>query len=170
MNSIASNLVGQTTLRRTLSILVALLLVWLALDGVAGFWVGFGFALLAAVVGATLIPAEGRFVRPARLPAFAVFFVIESFRGAIDVAQRAFRPRMGLDLQLVNYPIRLPAGKPRTLLVAVVSLLPGTLSAALRADGNCLLIHSLTGNPEPAVRSLEARIARLFAIDLTDGD
>lgn len=153
--------------RRMLPILLLLLLVWTALDGFSSLWVGLTFALLAAAAGAILAPPASAAVRLSRLPAFAVFFVVESVRGAMDVAVRAFRPRMVLDLQLVSYSIRLPPGTPRTLLVAVVSLLPGTLSAALRAQDNSLLIHSLTGNPRPAVRALEAQIARLFALELS---
>lgn len=158
----------RSLVQRMLPILLLLLLVWLSLDGFSSLWVGLLFALLGAVAGAIMVPPDSHAVRLIRLPVFAVFFILESVRGAMDVAVRAFRPRMGLDLQLASYSIRLPAGKPRTLLVAVVSLLPGTLSASLRAKDNCLLIHSLTGNPRPAVRSLEVQIARLFALDLTE--
>lgn len=168
MNPQTLHSTDRSLVRRMLPIFFLLLLVWLALDGVSSLWVGLAFAALGAAVGAILSPPATHGVRLSRLPAFAVFFIFESVRGAIDVAVRAFRPRMGLDLELASYSIRLPAGKPRTLLVAVVSLLPGTLSAALRAEDNCLLIHSLTGNPRPAVRSLEVQIARLFALDLTE--
>lgn len=154
-------------MRRMLPSLPLLLVVWLALDGINSPLVGLAVIVLAAAAGAWLAPASRQPVRLSRLPVFAAYFVYESLRGAVDVALRAFRPRMNLDLQLVSYSLALPAGKPRTLLVAVVSLLPGTLSAALRAEDNRLLIHSLTGNPEPAVRSLEAQIARLFDLDVT---
>ncbi len=153
--------------RRMPPIVFLLLVVWLALDGVSSPLVGFAVIVLAAAAGAWLAPPGPQSLRLSRLPVFAAFFVYESIRGAVDVALRAFRPRMDLDLQLVGYSIALPAGRPRTLLVAVVSLLPGTLSAALHAEDNRLLVHSLTGNPEPAVRSLEVQIARLFGCDGT---
>lgn len=168
MNATAFDKLNRSVARHTLVLFVLLLLVWLVLDGSSSVAVGIFFSLAAALAGAWLAPPSPRPLRLLRLPAFAVYFLIESVRGAIDVAWRAFRPNMPLDLRLVTYRLCLPAGKPRTLLVAVVSLLPGTLSAALDADRNSLLVHSLVGNPRPPVQSLERQIARLFAIELAE--
>ncbi|MES9944702.1 MAG: Na+/H+ antiporter subunit E [Candidatus Thiodiazotropha sp.] len=49
----------------------------------------------------------------------------------LDVAWRAFHPRMPITPELIVYPLRLPPGLPRVILVNTVSLLPGTLGTEL---------------------------------------
>jgi multicomponent Na+:H+ antiporter subunit E len=97
---------------------------------------------------------------------FVPFFARQSLAGAIDVASRALRPRMPLRPGLVRVPLRLPAGAPRVALANVISLLPGTLSANLRAEH--VLIHALDPEPElpDRVRDLEARIGAIFGLAL----
>ena len=118
-------------LARGTSIFVALLLVWIGLDGTDDVWGG------VAVAG---------------------YFVAESFRGAADVAWRALRRDLPIDPHLVRYDVTLPPGPARTLLAGVVSLLPGTLTADVDGDGATLTVHAITPHPEGALRALEARI------------
>ena len=56
---------------------------------------------------------------------------IDILKGGVYVAWRAFDPRMPITPELIEYPLRLPPGLPRVILVNMVSLLPGTLSAEL---------------------------------------
>lgn len=150
-----------------LQIFAGLLLVWLVLDGsadVASLAAGCTAAALGAWVGTRLAPPGPGRLRLRALPGFAAYFVVESLRGALDVAWRALHRRLPISPQLATHPIALPPGKPRTLLVSVVSLLPGTLSAELSQADNSLCVHAITPGALAGVRELESRIAALFGL------
>jgi multicomponent Na+:H+ antiporter subunit E len=146
-----------------IQVFAVLLPVWFVLDAGQNLWVGIVAAFLGAMVGAFVAPATPYGWRPLQLLSFAGFFVLESLRGAADVAWRALHPRLPIDPHLERYEISLAPGKPRTLFVSVVSLLPGTLSADLSADGRLLEVHAITGDPGEALRRLERRIDTLFS-------
>lgn len=152
-----------------LQVFAVLLPVWLVLDGANSLWVGVVASALGAWLAARLVPVAPHGWHPLRFFAFAGYFLWESLRGAADVAWRALHPRLPIEPRVVPYEISLPAGKPRTLLVSVVSLLPGTLSADLSADGRVLQVHALTPDAEDSVDALERRIARLFGLPSEDG-
>ncbi|MEX0915026.1 MAG: Na+/H+ antiporter subunit E [Wenzhouxiangellaceae bacterium] len=143
---------------------VILFALWLVFDGLDGWPVG----LLAAVIGGGLAAwlAEGPpfWWNPFRLVEFAGFFLFESFRGGIDVAWRSLHPRLPVTPGFFEHDIALPKGQPSTLLISVISLLPGTLSAELVRDDHVLVVHSLSSGGEQAVARLEHRIARLFSL------
>ena len=145
-------------LARGTSIFVALLLVWIVLDGTGDVWVGVVAAALGAGLGVWVAPPASVTVRFWGGVAFAGYFVAESFRGAADVAWRALRRDLPIDPHLVRYDVTLPPGPARTLLAGVVSLLPGTLTADVDGDGATLTVHAITPHPEGALRALEARI------------
>ena len=94
---------------------------------------------------------------------FLPYFLVESLRGGVDVAARAFHPRLPLAPALLDYPLRLPPGPARVVMADAVSLLPGTLSAEL--DGAVLRVHVLDHRrrPREQLAALEARIAALTA-------
>ncbi|MGY6588027.1 MAG: Na+/H+ antiporter subunit E [Wenzhouxiangella sp.] len=149
---------------RALGVFLALLAVWWVLDGSEYLWLGLLAAGLGTALAVALATPRRDRLRPGRLPGFVVFFLVESVRGGMDVALRAFRPRLPIHPHCFDYALSLPAGKPRLLLVSVTSLLPGTLSADLSADGQTVRIHAINESPQEAVRALEAQVARLFAI------
>jgi multicomponent Na+:H+ antiporter subunit E len=68
-------------------------------------------------------------------------FLWRSLLGGIDVARRAFDPRMPLKPGWVRYPTQLPPGAARVALGSELSLMPGTLAAG--SDGDALLVHCL---------------------------
>jgi multicomponent Na+:H+ antiporter subunit E len=139
---------------------------WLLLGGAGAWHVGLPAALAGAVAGTWLVPGEPYRWRPLRLLGFVAWFVLASLRGGLDVAWRAFRPRMPLAPGFADYPLSLPAGPPRTLMLSVVSLLPGTLSADLDAERNLLCVHYLAPEMAAALAPLERRIAHLFGLEL----
>lgn len=145
-----------------------LLLVWVVLDGVGDLVVAVGAAAMGAVLAAHLAPTDPARVRLAAVPAFLRFFLVESFRGATDVAWRAVRRDLPIDPHLVRYRVALPPGPGRTLLAGVVSLLPGTLTADVTDSGDTLTVHAITTDPQRAVRALEVRVAALFGATLED--
>lgn len=98
--------------------------------------------------------------RTAALIAFAGYFVGRSLIGGADVAWRALHPRLPIEVHELAYPLALRGDASRTLFVAVISLLPGTLACGL--DGDRVRLHSISGDPTGQARALEGRIARLF--------
>ncbi len=144
---------------------VALLLgvLWWALAGNRAWGFGLAFILCGALAGATLAPVRLWRIKPLRLPGFIGFFLRQSWLGGWDVARRALRRDLPLEPRWARWPLGLPPGQPRTLMIGVVSLLPGTLSADLRED--TLWVHSLAGDPRPGLAELEQRVSRLFGLE-----
>jgi multicomponent Na+:H+ antiporter subunit E len=93
---------------------------------------------------------------------FFIFFLKSSIFSGLDVVRRVFDPRLPLDPAMIEYPLSLTSSAARTLFICTVSLLPGTLSAAL--EGHTLVIHALdTGRPvENELNIIENRVAAVF--------
>jgi len=138
---------------------------WLVFDGLDGWPVGLLAALIGGGLAAWLADSEPFWWNPLRLVEFAGFFLFESFRGGIDVALRSLHPRLPVMPRFFEHDIVLPQGQPSTLLISVISLLPGTLSAELSPEDHVLVVHSLSPGGELAVARLERRIARLFSLE-----
>lgn len=138
---------------------------WVLAEGNSDSW-GMGAASVAGALAASLYLAPPGAVRlsPAGLLGFAGFFLIQSVKGGIQVAARAFRPDMDLAPALVEVPVALPAGLPRVLLVNTLNLLPGTVG--IRLEGDRLRLHVLDARlaTTEEVRETEARIARMLGV------
>ena len=145
--------------------LLALALWWVLAEGnLQGLGFGLAFALLAALASLRLLP-QTPWLNVSRLLAwlrFIPFFLLQSLLGGIDVARRAFHPRMPLYPSIISYPLGLAKGWPRVFFLNTVSLLPGTL--AVKLEGDTVRIHLLDGRGDPmsALRQVEARVAALF--------
>ena len=138
---------------------------WVLTDGAApSWWIGVPAVLLAVAASAALLP-PGPFVWY-ELLRFVPFFVMRSLLGGADVAWRAFHPAMPIAPDLIEYPIRLPPGLPQVFMVNTISLLPGTLSAAL--DRGILKVHVLDSRSDflAELETVEQRMARIFGISL----
>ncbi len=150
-------------------VFMALFLIWLALNGGSAWGAGLAFSALGALIGATLAPGKPSLWRPWQTLSFATYFLRQSLRGGLDVACRALHPRLPVQPHFVNHALRLPAGPPRTLLVGLVSLLPGSLCADLDLTRNVLRVHLLAEGGGDGLDELESRIAALFGLDLDGG-
>lgn len=143
------------------------LLVWWSLsDGnVQSWWIGVPAVSFAVIASVALLPPVP--LVWLELLRFAPFFFQRSLLGGADVAWRAFHPRLPIAPELIDYPLRLPPGLPRVILINTVSLLPGTLSAEL--DGQILKVHVLDGLGDfmPELEVLEQRVARMSGVSLT---
>lgn len=149
-------------LQGALYLLPLFLLLWYALTDGRGWAFGMLAVAVAAATAAALSPgAQGRRrVSPAGLLQFGAHFLRRSLEGGIDVAWRALHPAMPLVPREEWRPLDLPAGPGRTLFVAVVSLLPGTL--VCEDAGGRVLIHSISTAPQEKLDALEARVVRAF--------
>lgn len=160
---------GSGWLRRVLSRSIVLGILWWVLGGSdpLWWWVGLPAVGLAVMVSLSLAPASMQQRWRARgVVLFVPFFCFQSLRGGIDVARRAFDPRLPLHPSLVRYPFRLMDWPSRVFMANAVSLLPGTLSADL--DEHHLLVHALDQDlPVMAqLHALETRVAHLFCVAL----
>ncbi len=144
----------------------------------AGFWalltearrdswiVGGPVVLAASLVAVHLAPRDRCRWSVIGLLGFGPHFVRSSIMGGIDVAWRSMHPRLPIDPQMIEYPLRLPAGTARTFFMNVVNLLPGTVSADVGKD--VLTVHVMDVN-QPMQRNLatlEDAVAKLFAMRL----
>lgn len=143
-------------------VFAVLLLIWIALNGFSGLVIGSLAALAGASLGAWLVPEAPYPWRPWRWLVFIAFFLWESFKGGSDVAARAVLPSLPIEPRFHDHAITLPAGKPTTLLVSFISLLPGTLSVALDQQHQRLVVHALTDNAMDSVVRLERQLGRIF--------
>lgn len=160
---------GALRRRWGLGLFPPLLMVWLALNGGSGWLVGIAAAAAGAAVGATLSPGHAYPWRPVKLLAFCGYFLLQSLRGGIDVARQALHPDLPIEPCWVEYRLRLPAGQPRTLMLALANLLPGSLVADLDPRTGTVRVHVLARGFEPDLEGLETRIAAIFGLPVGPG-
>ena len=154
---------GARVRRFAVTLVLAALLWWVLAEG-QGFssplsWL----AVLGAACSTLVLPVSRPFrLSPAALPRFAAFFLRASIMGGVDVARRALSPSMHLEPGFVRYTTSLPHGAALTFFMAVISLLPGTLS--VRLQGRLLTVHVLdTGLPiRESLEALETHVSRVF--------
>jgi multicomponent Na+:H+ antiporter subunit E len=133
----------------------------------AGIAADLGIGLLASAMATLaslrlLPPASGRF-RAGALIRFVGHVMWQSVLAGIDVARRAFDPRLPLKPGYVAFPTRLPPGTGRAVFGAVTGSIPGTLPVGTDLDGN--LIYHCLDLDQPVVASLardEALLRRVW--------
>jgi multicomponent Na+:H+ antiporter subunit E len=158
---------GPLPIARTLALRLALfaLLWWVLTEGQPGSWpLGALFAVMATALSLSLSrPAPWSALGFAR---FVPFFLWWSLRGGVDVAWRACAPSLPIAPGMLTYRLRLPPGRARIFMTAVISLLPGTLSAEIVR--NRLFVHVLDqrASTEADLAALETRVAGIFRIGL----
>jgi multicomponent Na+:H+ antiporter subunit E len=102
---------------------------------------------LLATVAATwtslrLLPCTPGRLHLGALVKLIVNFLWQSIVAGVDVARRAFDPRLPLRPGLVSYPVGIPAGTGRAAFGALTSLMPGTVPVGTDPDG-ALVYHCL---------------------------
>ncbi|WP_026181626.1 Na+/H+ antiporter subunit E [Thioalkalivibrio sp. ALJ7] len=150
--------------RRAVATVVGAAILWWILAGPEALLEPLALLAMLLAGGASLLLPVGRPLplRPRAIPALLGFFLRSSFVGGLDVARRALHPRLPIEPAFVTYRSELAHGPPLTLFMAVVSLLPGTLS--VRLEGRLLTLHVLDRNADTrsALIALEGRIRAAF--------
>jgi len=140
---------------------------WVLVEGdLRHAWLGGVFVVIAVALSYAFWPVGSWRWKLTQLPRFLPFFIRESFLGGLDIARRAFSPSLPLQSRLLSYRMRLPGGAPRAFLAWVIGLVPGTASVHLHEES--LQIH-IIGDPSEAevrLREVEARVARLFGVEV----
>jgi multicomponent Na+:H+ antiporter subunit E len=114
-----------------------------SLEGLApDLVVGALAAAWATWVSLRLLPPAGGRIRPLALGRLAGSFLWQSLVGGLDVALRAFRPRMPLRPGFLAYRVGLPPGPGRESFGALTSLMPGTVPVGTDAS-DALVYHCL---------------------------
>ncbi len=138
---------------------------WVLTEGRTDGWLLGAIGVMAALAASlVMVPPRGRGFSPLGLVGFLGFFLRQSLVGGVQVAWLALRPRSRLAPAVLELPLTLPPGAPRVLLVATLSLMPGTFSIWFHDDR--LRLHVLDGSApvEAETRALEGHIARLFGV------
>ncbi|MDM7955791.1 Na+/H+ antiporter subunit E [Blastomonas sp.] len=137
---------------------VALAAIWLVFAGAGleALVVGLIFVPIAVGLSLRLVP-DGIPVRLGAVAGLLPRFIAQSVIGGIDVARRAFDPRLPIDPGWIEVPVALPDGG-RVALGGELSLMPGTLAAG--SVGNRLLVHVLDRKQDvaAAIRHEEERL------------
>jgi multicomponent Na+:H+ antiporter subunit E len=121
---------------------------WVVLIGLDPVDLAVGaFAAAAATwTSLRLLPPEAGRVRFAVLVALLPRFLWQSVVAGVDVARRAFHPRVPLRPDFVAYPVNLPRGQARNAFETITSLLPGTVPCD--EDAQTIIYHCLdVGQP-----------------------
>lgn len=152
--------------RRFLLRLVVLAFFWALLTDFRSDALVFGLpAVLAAAALVFLGPAAPNWQLSLRgAVAFVLWFAVQSVRGAIDVARRAFTPSLPLHPGFRAYRTSLPEGAPRILFLNTITLLPGTLSAEIMGEDITVHMLDIRADLEADLHDLERRVATLFAL------
>lgn len=160
----------QALTPRVLNMIVVLTLLWAILAENNG-WVFASEVIIAAVLAsmffATLLPTRYSI---SGLLLFACYFIVEALRGGLDVAWRAFHPRLPIAPGWLDYTLTIPQGTPQVLFLNSVSLLPGTLSVTLK--GNVVVVHSLvtSATARAELARLEYWVMRVFVAPRRETD
>lgn len=147
---------------------VFVLVWWILVTPRTGVWVAGAVAVAVGGLFHTGLGGRGGYAMTARgLAGFIPYFLMQSVRGGLDVARRAFSPGPPLSPGFVDHRLSLPEGPPRIFFVNCLSLLPGTFSA--RVDGADVRVHLLAddGSGPERLGQLEAKVAALFGIRAT---
>jgi multicomponent Na+:H+ antiporter subunit E len=103
---------------------------------------GLAASLVATRVSLRLLPPSPVAIHCAALAKLAARFLAQSILAGLDVARRAFDPRLPLNPGYLAYPLRIPQGRGRAVFGAYTSLMPGTLPVGTDETG-ALVYHCL---------------------------
>ncbi len=123
---------------------------WVALLG--DLLVGLLATLVATWVSLRLLPPSPGRLHIGALLKFIGHFLWQSVVAGVDVARRAFDPRLPLKPGFLTYPVAIPAGTGQAAFGAITSLMPGTLSVGTDPDGG--LIYHCLDLDQPVAASL----------------
>ncbi len=135
---------------------------WVVLSGTnpIGLAVGLATAVAATWASLRLLPPVSGRMRFFSLALLGLRFFWKSLVAGVDVARRAFDPRLPLQPGYVTYSCRLPRGPAQSVFCAMTSLMPGSVPTGLDEQGR-LLMHCLDTR-QPLVDQMAAEEARLI--------
>lgn len=152
-------------------LLIMLVLWWVLAEGNTDtLWFGVVTAIAATFISLYAWPRKQIRWRLVPLLQFFPWFLWRSLVGGIDVARRAFAPRLRIQPKVQQYELLLKSEPAQAFLAWTITLSPGTASVNL--ENNRLDVHLLDPSllPESRFRSVEARVGALFNESLSSTD
>jgi len=139
--------------------------IWIVVDQSAkpaNLVVGLLAAAGAAWASVRLLPPSTGRVRLGVLLTLLPRFLWQSLVAGVDVARRAFSPRLPLAPGFVDYPVRLPRGSARNAFELISSLMPGSVptdETDARIEFHCLdaqqpVVEQLAAEEQAYARAL----------------
>lgn len=145
---------------------LALWLVLMPSLKVADLAFGLIAAGLATWASAFLLPADHEYLRMRSLAMLLPHFVWESIKAGIDVARRAFDPKLPLNPGFVHYAVQKGESFSSNTFATITSLLPGSLPTG--EEGGMLSYHCLDVS-QPVIEALKKE-ERMLSAALQVGD
>lgn len=129
---------------------------WIVFDGgaPAGFVIGVPSAILAGWLSMRIAPPTNRAWSPSATLSLMGYFLWNSLVAGVDVAVRAFHPKLPLEPGFAACDCEIPAGPNRDLFMAVASLMPGSLPVGEVGDGK-IILHCLDTRQPMAAQMTE---------------
>lgn len=161
-------MINSQALRSSIPVIIVFIAFWAFLSGgeLSSWLVGLPFLVLAWIIWfqmqGNVFPKAQQHFRVKDLFLFALYFIIESVKGAWDVSRKVLTPGLSLESTFYDYPIRLESPAERYFFMGTLSLLPGTLSVDDKDER--IHIHILD-NQDLAIEGLarlEDKVAALF--------
>jgi multicomponent Na+:H+ antiporter subunit E len=120
------------------------------------------FAIVAATwASLRLLPPASGGLRLGRLLMLAPYYLRASVLAGVDVALRAFSPRVRVQPGYVAYPVDFPSGLARNTYSSITSLLPGTVPCG---DEEGRLVYHCLDTSQPVQEQLGAEERRLAGV------
>ena len=113
------------------------------------------------------VDLRARPVRPWRIPGLIAFFIWELLISVVRLTHDILTPTHHMRPAILAVPLDLKGDLPITLLAALVTLTPGTLSMEIAADRGTLFVHAMyVRDPAQAIAEIkqgfERRIKEIF--------
>ena len=124
--------------------------------------VGLVATILATWTSLRLLPESAGQIRFGALLAYLPHFLGHSIMAGLDIARRAFDPRLPLQPGFVTYATRLPPGRARNEFASITSLMPGAVPAGDEADA---IVYHCLDSRQPVVEQTaveERALARVL--------
>jgi multicomponent Na+:H+ antiporter subunit E len=142
---------------------------WWALSGgdLKSWWLS--VLLIAAAIASSYVVVGPGYRRwhPLAMARFGGFFAVQSLLGGVDVARRAFDPRMPIKPGFVHHELHVPSELSEVLIADTASLLPGTVGVELEDGGLTLHVLDTDLPVHRTIDRLERRITDLLGEPLT---
>ncbi|HBZ44168.1 MAG TPA: Na+/H+ antiporter subunit E [Maritimibacter sp.] len=150
---------------------LVLLAVWLGLVNkitLGNVLLGSFLGLVVPAITAPYWPNQPKVGRPLVVVQYILIVIWDIIVANVQVAMIVlFKPNAKIQSKWVTIPLELTSPEAITVLAGTITLTPGTVTAALSADGGALLVHCLHTEDENAVRDgikarYEGRLMEIF--------
>jgi len=144
---------------------LTLTLVWLALVNtvtLGNLLLGGFLGLVVPMLTAPYWPDRPKVRKPYVVAEYIVIVLWDIILANIEVALIiVFKRNEDIRSHFITVPLELTSPEAITVLAGTITMTPGTVSAALGADGGCILVHCLhTDDPDGVRDSIKERYER----------